>query len=48
MVQSGLGIPVPSVLLAGSLCWDSRAADFASLVLQLPWDPGKIWFMRKN
>lgn len=38
MAQSSLGVVVPSVLLTGLLGWDGRAADFANLVLQLPWE----------
>lgn len=38
MVQSTSGVLIPHVPLAGGLCWGSRAADFASLVLQLPWE----------
>lgn len=33
-----LGYRSPSILLAGGLYWDSRAANFASPVLQLPWE----------
>lgn len=38
LATSGLGVLVPSILLADWLYWDSRAADFASPVLQLPWE----------